>query len=128
VCVVGILTKTESLNLLGVEMNALELADELDDMLKAIGLTDNRVPTMLRQQQAEIDRLLTIAEDFQMLIVKQKDEIEALKQSKFDGNNKVNFQLTDEEIIEIAKDYGYANRYELNIQFARAILRKASEK
>ena len=109
-------------------MNALELADELDDMLKAIGLTDNRVPTMLRQQQAEIDRLLTIAEDFQMLIVKQKDEIEALKQSKFDGNNKVNFQLTDEEIIEIAKDYGYANRYELNIQFARAILRKASEK
>ena len=109
-------------------MNALELADELDDMLKAIGLTDNRVPTMLRQQQAEIDRLLTIAEDFQMLIVKQKDEIEALKQSKFDGNNKVNFQLTDEEIIEIAKDCGYANRYELNVQFARAILRKAQEK
>jgi hypothetical protein len=36
--------------------------------------------------------------------------------------------LTDEEIIEIAKDCGYANRYELNIQFARAILRKASEK
>jgi hypothetical protein len=34
---------------------------------------------MLRQQQAEIDRLLTIAEDFQMLIMKQKDEIEALK-------------------------------------------------
>ena len=56
-CVVGILTKTESLNLLGVEMNALELADELDDMLKAIGLTDNRVPTMLRQQQAEIETL-----------------------------------------------------------------------
>ena len=38
-------------------MNALELADELDDMLKAIGLTDNRVPTMLRQQQAEIEAL-----------------------------------------------------------------------
>jgi hypothetical protein len=57
VCVVGILTKTESLNLLGAEMNALELADELDNMLKAIGLTDNRVPTMLRQQQAEIKDL-----------------------------------------------------------------------
>ena len=54
-CVVGILTKTESLNLLGVEMNALELADELDDMLKAIGLTDNRVPTMLRKQAEEIE-------------------------------------------------------------------------
>jgi ElaB/YqjD/DUF883 family membrane-anchored ribosome-binding protein len=50
-------------------MNANELADELDNMLKAIGLTDNRVPTMLRQQQAEIealkrhrDRLETLAE------------------------------------------------------------------
>ena len=38
-------------------MNANELADELDNMLKAIGLTDNRVPTMLRQQQAEIEAL-----------------------------------------------------------------------
>jgi len=37
-------------------------------------------------------------------------------------------ELTDKEIIEIAKDCGYANRYELNIQFARAILRKAQEK
>ena len=36
---------------------ALELANELDNMLKAIGLTDNRVPTMLRQQQAEIEAL-----------------------------------------------------------------------
>ena len=115
-------------------MNALELADELDDMLKAIGLTDNRVPTMLRQQQAEIDRLLTIAEDFQMLIVKQKDEIEALKQSKFDGNNKVNFQLTDEEIKQTFQeqtgfyfDDNPADDLAL-MDFARAILRKASEK
>ena len=38
-------------------MNANELADELDNMLKAIGLTDNRVPSMLRQQQAEIEAL-----------------------------------------------------------------------
>jgi hypothetical protein len=36
-------------------MNANELADELDTMLKAIGLTDNRVPTMLRKQQEEIE-------------------------------------------------------------------------
>jgi hypothetical protein len=36
-------------------MNANELADELDNMLKAIGLTDNRVPTMLRKQQEEIE-------------------------------------------------------------------------
>ena len=38
-------------------MNANELADELDNMLKAVGLTDNRVPTMLRQQQLEIEAL-----------------------------------------------------------------------
>ena len=38
-------------------MNANELADELDNMLKAVGLTDNRVPTMLRKQQAEIKAL-----------------------------------------------------------------------
>jgi hypothetical protein len=34
-----------------------ELADELDNMLKAVGLTNNRVPTMLRQQQLEIEAL-----------------------------------------------------------------------
>ena len=38
-------------------MNANELADELDNMLKAVGLTDNRVPKMLRQQQLEIEAL-----------------------------------------------------------------------
>ena len=41
-------------------MNANELADELDNMLKAIGLTDNRVPAMLRQQQAEIEALKSV--------------------------------------------------------------------
>ena len=66
-------------------MNANELADELDDYY--IAITDEytgfgylkEAATMLRQQQEEIDRLLTIAEDFQMLIVKQKAEIESLK-------------------------------------------------
>ena len=111
-CVVGILTKTESLNLLGVEMNALELADELDDMLKAIGLTDNRVPTMLRQQQAEI---------------------EALKGGFFDWSGFK--ELTDEEIEKIVKDNnfywdeygGFVDSKEL-LKVARAILRKAQEK
>ena len=41
-------------------MNANELADELDNMLKAVGLTNNRVPTMLRQQQAEIEALKSV--------------------------------------------------------------------
>ena len=38
-------------------MNALELADELDQILETIGLTDNRIPTTLREQQAQIDAL-----------------------------------------------------------------------
>ena len=38
-------------------MNAYELADELDKMLKTIGLEDNRVPTMLRQQAEKINNM-----------------------------------------------------------------------
>ena len=38
-------------------MNPYELADELDTMLKAVGLSDNRVPTMLRQQADRITQL-----------------------------------------------------------------------
>ena len=63
-------------------MNANELADKL----KLFWHTENdnlfeEAATMLCQQQAEIDRLLTIAEDFQMLIVKQKAEIKALEEN-----------------------------------------------
>ena len=38
-------------------MNAYELADELDNILKAIGLEDNRVPAMLRQQAEKINNM-----------------------------------------------------------------------
>ena len=68
------------------KMNANELADELDNMLKAIGLTDNRVPAMLRQQQAEIADKKLVNDTFADLIKKQgkkideqQAEIEALK-------------------------------------------------
>ena len=60
-------------------MNANELADELDNMLKAIGLTDNRVPTMLRQQQAEIEVLKKEAALQRLSDFTQEAEIEALK-------------------------------------------------
>ena len=109
-------------------MNALELAEIQAFKTEELTMWErNHTATMLRQQQAEIDRLLTIAKDFQMLIVKQKDEIEALKQSKFDGNNKVNFQLTDEEIIKVNEDIGtcWDVPHRFAIQIARAILRKA---
>ena len=38
-------------------MNPYELADELDTMLKTVGLSDNRVPTMLRKQADRIAQL-----------------------------------------------------------------------
>jgi DNA-binding ferritin-like protein len=93
-------------------MNANELADALDkaaEYLTMIGDADfKQAATMLRQQQAEI---------------------EALKQSKSDGNNKVK-ELTDAEIRTIQdmchlKNVGYNT---FIMRFARAILRKASEK
>ena len=38
-------------------MNAYELADELEQVLNAAGLKDNRVPAMLRQQADRITEL-----------------------------------------------------------------------
>ena len=48
-------------------MNPYELADELDTMLKAVGLSDNRVPTMLRQQAdriAELEQAIKDADEW----------------------------------------------------------------
>ena len=89
-------------------MTANELADELDNMLNAIGLTDNRVPTMLRQQQAEI---------------------EALKGGFFDWSGFK--KLTDEEIVSLYESSyleSGLNEWEFDpVYFARAILRKAQK-
>ena len=61
-------------------MNANELAEIQAFKTEELTMWErNHTASMLRQQQEEIDRLLTIAEDFQMLIVKQKAEIESLK-------------------------------------------------
>jgi len=99
-------------------MTANELANllEVDSWYKLV--TKEEIATMLRQQQAEI---------------------EALKQSKSDGNNKVNSELTDEElggwITAWAKDLCGTLYFEptdrqrtMAIKMARAILRKAQEK
>ena len=56
VYVVGILPLMESLNLLCVDMNALELADELENTYPFVGVMEIAA-TMLRQQQAEIEKL-----------------------------------------------------------------------
>ena len=82
-------------------MNPYKLADELDTMLKSVGLSDNRVPTMLRKQQAEIEAL----------------KAHLLK------------ELTDEEIQEVAHGFGAIGWMgDTTYEFARAILRKAQEK
>ena len=59
-------------------------------------------------------------------LAEMQAEIEALKQSKFKDNNKVNFELTDEEIIKVYENMlGVASARGSAIDFARAILRKA---
>ena len=91
-------------------MNANELTALISECLRE---TDDhefflKLESVLRQQQAEI---------------------EVLKQSKFDGNNKVNFELTQDEILDIwyeMKDS--SNDWTRYVEFARAILRKAQEK
>ena len=64
-----------------------------------------------KPSKSEVDALLDNAD---YVIGTMREEIEKLKTKT----------LTDEEIIEVAKDCGYANKYEFNINFAKAILRK----
>jgi hypothetical protein len=100
----------ESLNLLGAEMNALELADYLD---KCVVGNDNDVykqaVNMLRQQQAEIEAL--------------KNPILKAISMAFDP-------LTDEEIRAVW--YGHPEFKDGSgvepVPFARAVLKKAQEK
>ena len=100
-------------------MNANELADELDNMLKAIGLTDNRVPTMLRQQQAEIEDLKSANRFIQNFAEEQHKRAVALEMR----------ELTDEEIDNISDEIPhYIDTYMGRRMFARAILIKAQEK
>jgi len=100
-------------------MNANELADALQET-EPYYSTDyklfDKAATMLRQQQAEYYSLLVNHDKLYAKVVEQQAEIEALKAKT----------LTDDEIIEIwcvmETDTG-----EQNIDFARAILRKAQD-
>jgi hypothetical protein len=64
----------------------------------------------------------------------EKEKIRAYDNGYEDGrkkNTQLNTQLhplSDEEIMAMAKDYIHYTEYRLAIQFARAILKKASEK
>ena len=128
---------------------ANDLANELDRMLKAIGLTGNRIPTILRQQEVEIKR---ITSKYEEMLRQQQDEIETLKANRkhdfglgeasgFIKGHKENpykaitntkieptvvsythpvKELTDFEIMQISA--GYPDR----LYFARAILKKGA--
>ena len=130
-------------------MNANELADALDDvvanyiqMIADVDFSD--VATMLRQQQAEIEALkmdihsLTYGER----LTKYFNEPVAWTDGKGNYFDKNSFfpvddliplytnptELTDEEILEVAKKMGWRGALGFLIDFARAILRKAQEK
>jgi len=107
----------------GAEMNANELADKLEQGHWEGG-TREQAATMLRQQQEKLTKyeLRHVVQRDRIAILEmqhkqQQAEIEALKAKT----------LTDDEIIEIwcgmETDTG-----EQNIDFARAILRKAQDK
>ena len=116
-------------------MTANELVVYLEDITDSEESPYRQAATMLRQQQAEIDRLNYDMEGFKQnffvsgfhlqikmaneQLVKQQAEIEALKLR----------ELTDEEIEEVAKPYCDLQNWVVDKhEFARAILRKASEK
>ena len=68
----------ESLNLLCVDMNALELADELENTYPFVGVMEVAA-IMLRQQEVEIERITSKHEE---MLRQQQAEIEALKEPK----------------------------------------------
>jgi hypothetical protein len=103
-------------------MNANELADALQET-EPYYSTDyklfDQAATMLRQQQAEIAELKHMNRNWQI-----SENILLLELEKLQ-----HCELTDEEIIEIGN--AVVNLIDSNegwIEFARAILKKASEK
>ena len=108
-------------------MNANELADGILAIEERIFLTKKEhqlfqnSATMLRQQQAEIDRLTMLCDCMTTESNRKGNEIEALKSR----------ELTDEEILNIAHQIRLIDRQTADdghLYFARAILRKAQEK
>ena len=85
-------------------MTANELAVYLEDITDSEESPYRQAATILRQQQAEIEQL--------------NNAVYSL------AFRNVLWQLTDEEILELSNTMPYANRFE----FARALLKKASEK
>ena len=101
-------------------MNAIELADYLDNNVEAMIMSEqqhiDKAATKLRQQQESIEGLnrdydLLFAEH-QLLLKKERVE------------------LTDEEIMKIANEVfsAYKNWYQYQLDFARALFKAQGEK
>ena len=128
-------------------MNANKLADELDNMLKVVGLTDNRVPTMLRQQQAEIEALKQII-DANNLIQNIGQFVKPINEPVAWMHKNPDYAISKHQSLEYnipLYTHPVKNLEDIDINitwnensmrdfgkdelaFARAILRKASEK
>ena len=101
-------------------MTANELADELTKMFRGeeYDRLIHEIPYMLRQQQAEIERLIGSKPiTYGMLTFCKNCGEQNPYQSK---------TLTDEEIQDLWAEMNWSGHPEL--EFARAILRKAQEK
>ena len=129
-------------------MTANELADGILAIEERIFLTKKEhqlfqnSATMLRQQQAEIEQLKSIVEDtigqafYEDDYHKAQSEIESLKkelalQKLSDIGQAIERELTDEEILEACSQiepFDDSTIEQAFIEFARAILKKASEK
>jgi protein subunit release factor A len=102
-------------------MNANELADKLEELDSKLHLIELfKSATMLRQQQNEIEDLKNANRFIQNFAEEQHQRAVALEMR----------ELTDEEIGQIWKDCMESPYMQISnpVGFARAILRKASEK
>ena len=103
-------------------MTANKLADELQELDSKLHLIELfKAATMLRQQQAEIERLTMLCDCMTTESNRKGNEIEELKAHPVKDLEDIDINITWNE--NSMRDFG---KDELN--FARAILKKASEK
>jgi len=115
-------------------MNAYELADELDRVLQAVGC-DNRVPRMLRQQAEKIKNMEIWEKKYLDRIAELENQLEKCShyeamahQGGYEiGRASQIKELSDEEIKTLHEETSWFGISD-PIKFARAILKKASEK
>ena len=123
-------------------VNPYELADELDKMLKSIGLEDNRVPTVLRKQA---DRIAELEDRLSMYEIKDLDRGIIGRTKDYVIHDLVHRttpqvkELSDEEIYELwcesdntellpeMRNKDGSINY-IILTFAELLLKKASEK